>query len=285
MTMCARGVSGAGTGADEQDPTGVPVALRRERMLAFLVERGFARVGDLSGEFGVSEVTVRSDLAALERDQGVRRVRGGAMPRAAAGLRELSVEESQQSSAGEKRAIAQRVSALVEPGMSVILDVGSTCLAVARAIVDRDDLYDVIVITNGLTIALELENAIPRVQVIVTGGTLRPLQHSLVAPLAATMFDHVRADLAILGCNGVDAEAGVTNMNLPEAELKHTMLHAASRAVVVADGAKAGQVHPGRIAGLGAFESVYLGASAAAEAVKAIRAAGAEIVLVPAAQD
>jgi DeoR family transcriptional regulator, aga operon transcriptional repressor len=255
--------------------------IRRQRMLSLIADRGFVRVGELSETFGVSDVTVRGDLSVLEGTQGVRRVHGGAMPRVTGPLHELSFEEALESLAEEKRAIARRASALVEPGMSVIVDVGSTGMAVARELVRREDLYDVTVITNGLTIALELENAVPRMQVIVTGGTLRPLQHSLVAPLATVMFERVHADLAFIGCNGVDAASGITNINLPEAELKRDMVRAAARAVVVADGSKAGRVHLGRIGALGDFETVFLGASAPKPAVAALRkAGGAEIVVV-----
>jgi DeoR family transcriptional regulator of aga operon len=92
------------------------------------------------------------------------------------------------------------------------------------------------------------------------------------------MFAHVHADLAFIGCNGVDAHAGVTNINLPEAELKREMVQASARAVVLADGSKAGQVHLGRIGELADFEAVYLGASADARALRALRAAHARVV-------
>ncbi|HWD61177.1 MAG TPA: DeoR/GlpR family DNA-binding transcription regulator [Humibacter sp.] len=252
----------------------LPGEIRRQRMLVLLADRGFVRVNELSEAFGVSEVTVRGDLTQLEEAQNIRRVRGGAVPRGAVGFHEHPMEESLRNSAEEKRGIARAVAATVGPGMSLLLDVGSTCLAVALELVARDDLYDVTVMTNGLTIALELEHAIPRLQVIVTGGTLRPLQHSLVAPFATEVLQRVHADLAILGCNGLDAVTGVTNINLPEAELKRAMLRASDRTVVVADGSKAGQVHLGRVGALQEFDTVYLGASADADAVQRLRAKG-----------
>lgn len=263
----------------------LPGEIRRQRMLVLLADRGFVRVNELSEAFGVSEVTVRGDLAQLEAAQNIRRVRGGAVPRGSVGFREHPMEESLRNSAEEKREIARAAAATVGPGMSVLLDVGSTCLAVALELVAREDLYDVTVMTNGLTIALELEHAIPRLQVIVTGGTLRPLQHSLVAPFATEVLQRVHADLAILGCNGVDAVTGVTNLNLPEAELKRAMLQASDRTVVVADGSKAGQVHLGRVGALQEFDTVYLGASADADAVQRLRAKGTvDIELIDAAR-
>lgn len=258
--------------------THLPASVRRRRMLDLIGEQGFARVSELSDAFGVSGVTVRSDLDALDRYQAIRRVHGGAVLRGPA-AREASFEESLEASAGEKRQIARAAAALVQPGSSVLLDVGSTTAAIARALVAREELENLTVITNGLTIALELERAIPRFQVIVTGGTLRPLQHSLVDPLAAVLLARVTADIAFVGCNGVHAEWGVTNVNLPEAELKRVMVQSAQRAVVVADGSKVGATHVGRIAELAEVDALVTGASAAAHEVARLRAAGLAVTV------
>ncbi|MEV8212625.1 DeoR/GlpR family DNA-binding transcription regulator [Leifsonia sp. NPDC077715] len=256
----------------------LPAALRRERMLELIGRAGFARVSDLSEAFQVSDVTVRSDLDALDREQIIRRVHGGAVLRAA-GAREPSFEEALESSADEKRRIGQAAAAMVVPGSSVLLDVGTTTAAIARALVERDDLDDVTVITNGLTIALELERAIPRFEVVVTGGTLRPLQHSLVEPLAAVLLERVHADVAFIGCTGVHPTGGITNVNLPEADLKRVMVGSAEQAVVVADGSKLGRTHLGRIAGLADVSELITGPSAEDDEVTALREAGLPVVV------
>ena len=72
-------------------------------------------------------------------------------------------------------------------------------------------------------------------RVLVTGGMVRPLQHSLVNPFGALMLEQISAHIAFIGCNGVDAERGVTNLNFAEAEVKRAMIHAAREVVVVAD--------------------------------------------------
>jgi DeoR family transcriptional regulator of aga operon len=194
-------------------------------------------------------------------------------------MREPSFEEALESSADEKGSIALAAAASVESGSSVILDVGTTTTAIARALVERTDLDDVTVITNGLTIALELERAIPRFEVIVTGGTLRPLQHSLVEPLASVLLDRMHADVAFVGCTGVHPAGGITNVNLPEADLKRVMVGAATRAIVVADGSKVGRTHLGRIASLDEVDGLITGASAPDDAVDALRAAGLTVVV------
>lgn len=259
----------------------LPASLRRERMLELIGRAGFVRVGDLSAAFQVSDVTIRSDLDHLDEQQSIRRVHGGAVLRTD-GMREASFEEALQTSADEKRRIAAAAAAMVVSGSSVLLDVGTTTAAIALAIVDRverDELTDVTVITNGLTIALSLERVIPRIQVVVTGGTLRPLQHSLVEPLASALLDRMHADLAFIGCTGVHPLGGITNVNLPEADLKRVMVGAAGRAVVVADGSKLGRTHLGRIADVTEVGELITGESAPAAEVDALRAAGLAVVV------
>ena len=164
---------------------------RRARMLAVIQEQAFARVSDLSDRFGISEVTVRNDLAALAERGRIHRVRGGAIPRAALG-HERPFEESVTSHALEKLAIGRaRGGSDRATASAVMIDVGTTAAAAAAPLVARTELRDVVVFTNGLKTALELEHAVPRITVVVLGGTLRPLQHSLVDPLATLMLDQV----------------------------------------------------------------------------------------------
>ncbi|MDT0269096.1 DeoR/GlpR family DNA-binding transcription regulator [Streptomyces sp. DSM 44915] len=265
---------------------GVPAEERRQRIAATVEERGFVHVGDLAETFGISRVTVRTDLGILEKQGRLHRVRGGALARnrgggmpasRAAGAFESSFEEAVGAAGAEKAAIGRLAAGLVGPGESVILDAGTTTLAVARALVERADLHDVVLFTNGLAIARELEPAIPRFTVVVTGGTLRPLQHSLVNPLGAGILEQVNADTVFLGCNGVHPRRGLTNLNLPEAELKQAMLRSSARCVVVADGSKLGRVELAPICGINKVDTLVTGASADRRAVQDCRDAGLEI--------
>lgn len=245
----------------------------RRRLLARLVaERGFVRVADASLELGVSEVTVRGDLTALEAAGSVVRVHGGAMPVATGA--EASLESSLDRDAAAKRAIGEAAARLVAPGDAVYVDAGSTSMALAHALVERHDLRDVTVVTSGLTIALALEAAGPRFTIVVTGGTLRPLQHSLVSPFAIPMLDALRLDTAFIGCNGVHAQHGVTNVNLPEAEIKTRVLGRAQRGVILADGSKIGATEVAVIAGVGAFDTLVTAGDAPADALADLRSTG-----------
>jgi DeoR family transcriptional regulator of aga operon len=205
---------------------------------------------------------------------------GTAAPDAADGSApEPTFEQALILEAESKRAIGEAAAALVSSGQSVILDVGSTALAVAEALVRRTDLVDVAVITNGLSIALALEAAIPRFTVVVTGGTLRPLQHSLVNPSASLFLESVHVDIAFIGCNGIDPVRGVTNINYPEAEVKRRMVQSSSRRVLIADGSKLGQAHLGVIGACGDFQQLVTGGVVDAGVADELRAAGLEVLV------
>ena len=259
----------------------VNAALRRDRMLAVIRERDFVRVGELSERFGISEVTVRSDLDALAGRGEVHRIRGGAIPRTLPD-KERPFEESETSFAEEKVAIGRAAAEMIREGESLLVDVGTTTAAAARALAARTDLENVVVFTNGLKTALELEPAHPRVTVVLTGGTLRPLQHSLVEPLAGLILEQIAVKTLLLGCNGVDADGGVTNINLPEAEVKKRMIAAARRRVVLADSSKIGTVALARLCPIEEVDLVITGAGADPAAVDALRERGCDVRLVDA---
>ena len=251
---------------------------RRGRMLALIRERQFIPVAELSGRFGISEVTVRSDLAALAADGHIHRIRGGAIPRVEL-AQEMPYEESVTSHAEEKGAIGRAAAELIRPGESVVLDVGTTVVAAARALVAREDLRDVVVFTNGLKTALELEAAIPRLTVVVSGGTLRRLQHSLVEPMATKILAEIAPSVAFLGCSGVHPEGGITNVNLPEAQVKQQIIRSARRTVVLADGSKIGRIELAQLCAVDEIDMVITGESASPQVVAALRERGCEVVI------
>ena len=243
---------------------------RRDRILALLRQNGQVRVADLAKPLGVSQVTVRADLEALEREGRLRRLRGGAVLWETRRF-ELPLEVTRTLHAKEKEAIGKRAAALVRDGDVVILDVGSTTTEMAKAL--SPGLKDVVVITSALNIALLLEGH-PGISVIVTGGRLRPLQHSLVNPFGTLLLEELNADKAFLGCNGVHPERGFTNTNLEEAEIKKAMVRAAREVYFLADHSKLLQVATAKIAPLSAAKALITDRKAEKEVLEALEKAG-----------
>lgn len=219
-------------------PVALKAALRHDTIRRAMEVDGRVSIADLKDRLGVSEVTIRDDLKYLERRKVLTRVRGGAVA-ARNGAVERPLEETSTTNRTEKLAIGAHAASMITSGQTVIVDVGSTTTELAKAL--SPNLTRVVVITNGLNIALLLES-LPGVSVIVTGGTLRPLQHSLVAPMATLVLDQLKADIAFLGCNGVDPTRGFTNSNIAEAEIKQAMVNSAAKTVFLADHDKIGKV-------------------------------------------
>lgn len=263
------------------EPAGAPPLNRRhEQILELLGRKGVVEVAQLAEALGVSAVTIRSDLDALERRLLLRRIRGGAMAVQPARF-ERPLDLPSQSFAAEKERIGAMAARMVRDGDTVILDAGTTALAMAFAL--PADLRDVVVITSSLDIAIALEMH-PGATVMVTGGTLKkngrtPRSRSLVAPFGTLLLGHINADCAYLCCAGIDAERGFTNAHFEEAEMKRAMIAAARRVVMLGDHGKIGHVAGARIAAIAEVSALVTDGGAAPADVQALEAAGLAVLL------
>jgi len=208
---------------------------RREQILAYLSAHDRSSVSDLSEILGVSEVTVRKDLDQLEAQGVLTRVHGGAVV-SGRGRLELYFAAREQEHLEEKRRIAQAAAALIQSGQRIFLDASTTALQVARLIKDREDL---IVVTNGLYTALEL-NFCEGITTIVVGGTMRRRSSSLVGSLNINSLQRLRVDIGLFGARGVTARDGLMEADLDEAQLKQQMVSAAALVVGIVDSSKFG---------------------------------------------
>ncbi|MDX6744193.1 DeoR/GlpR family DNA-binding transcription regulator [Actinocorallia sp. A-T 12471] len=245
-----------------------------------LIEQQVVRTGEvqfsvLAEEFGVSEMTVRRDIDTLERQGVVRRVSGGAIPVSAAAF-EPSYGLRNDLAAASKDHIATAMAGLLRPGETVVLDSGSTVARVAHAIRGRG--LGLTVITPSLPVATALADE-PGTHVILTGGTVRPGELSLVGHDAERAFERFNCDTFVIGVAGVDADKGLTEYHPGEASVKRAALAASSRLLVGADAAKLGRVHLVNIAPITAVGVLVTDAAPDHPTVEAARAAGAEVVL------
>jgi len=211
------------------------VSERRELLLERLRRDGKLIARDLASELGISEDSVRRDLRDLAAAGLCQRVYGGAVPfsRALADYAARGAVEPES-----KRRVADHAVALIRPGGRVILDGGTTTLAVARAL--PADL-EATVITHSPTIAAALVPH-PSVEILLLGG--RIYKHSAVACGAATVeaAAAVTADLFLLGVTGVHAEHGLTTGDPEEAAMKRALSARAAETFVLASAEKLGAV-------------------------------------------
>jgi DeoR/GlpR family transcriptional regulator of sugar metabolism len=246
---------------------------RRQAVLRRLTTRGEVGFADLAEEFGVSEMTIRRDLESLEADGLARRVRGGAISVVSSSYEPpFAVRATTASEA--KTAIGVTAAGLVNDGDTVIVDVGTTTMELARALHGRRGLT---VVTASLPIAVELGND-PDVRVLVTGGQVRSGELSLAGGMAEDAFGALNCDLAFIGVAGVCATPGLTEYNPDDARVKRAAIAAARRSVVLADSSKLGRVAFATVAPLSAVDAVVTDAPAVHQAVSELVAAGAEVI-------
>jgi DeoR/GlpR family transcriptional regulator of sugar metabolism len=209
---------------------------RRQALIDVMQREGEIQVRELAENLGCSEMTIRRDLDALERDGAVRRVHGGAVrvnlrssepPYA---LRALEAVDA-------KRRIGRETAGLIADGESVILDSGTTAMEVARAVHGRP----ITVLSLGLRGLMELAED-HAVRLIAAGGDVRPGELSLSGELAETAFERLRFDTFILGCCGIDAREGVTTHLPADARVQRAAIRSARRTIVIGDQSKLGLV-------------------------------------------
>jgi DeoR/GlpR family transcriptional regulator of sugar metabolism len=209
---------------------------RQEHIVRIVEEHGRARVNDLATTFGVSAVTIRKDLIALETDHRLIRAHGGAIA-VGRSRPELAFEIRERLQADEKARIGAAGAALVQDGESIVMDASTTALSVARHLKARTGWSALTVITNGLRIASDLAGQ-PGITVLMLGGRVRWEALSVVGQLGDGLFRRVNVQKAFLGAAGFTPESGLADATEEEAQIKRSMVGAAREVIAIVDHTK-----------------------------------------------
>jgi DeoR/GlpR family transcriptional regulator of sugar metabolism len=242
-------------------------------ILDLVEQEGGVSIADLAGHLGVSEMTVRRDLERLERTGALRRVRGRAV-KGASGSYEPPFAVRTERQAAEKQLIAREVAGLLADRETVILDGGSTGVAIARELVDRE----LTVCTPSLRVADVLRDA-PNIRLMLTGGIMRRGEGSLVGPSAAATLEEHRFDTYVMAVSGIDPEHGCTEWNVDDAVVKRVALRVSARCIVAADASKFGFTAFARICGVDALSTVVSDASLDEDYRQRFAAAGVTVLI------
>jgi DeoR/GlpR family transcriptional regulator of sugar metabolism len=248
-----------------------------ERVLELLETREAVTVAELSRTFGVSEVTVRNDLAILAREGLVARVRGGARP-LQRGQSEVAFDVRLRVQQDEKRAIARAAAAMVGDGEAVALDSSTTALFIALELRDKKEL---VVVTNGLRIASALADA-PGVSVIVPGGVLRLAAMSLVGDFASSVLRNTRISKGFFGARGISLDRGLMDLNPDEVRIKREMADACERVIGIFDHTKWRQTALLSFVPTDQVDAIVTDGGAPEDLLETWRARGVEVVAAPA---
>lgn len=252
------------------------LSVERHQAILDLVEKNdTVQVAELVERFAVSEMTIRRDLDMLQRQGLLRRVHGGAVSNRGRSYEPPYLLRSNERT-HEKTRIGRAAAALIKKGDSVMLDVGTTTLEVARHLHDHQDLT---IITPCFPIATLLAEH-PGIRLILTGGILRQGERSLVGHLAARAVQDFYVDKLFLGAGAVDLDAGFTEFNLEDALVKQAMLCRAKEITALVDSSKFGQIAFTAIAPLQAVHRIITDSGLASQAAQKIRDLGIELIQV-----
>ncbi|MEU8780210.1 DeoR/GlpR family DNA-binding transcription regulator [Streptomyces sp. NPDC048637] len=230
-------------------------------------EAGQLSVAELAGLTGASEMTIRRDLELLSGQGVLERYRGGARSLLLRGEEPpftLRVQEGLEA----KRRLAAEVAELIADGESVVIDSGTTCLEVARALVHRR--------LTVMPLSLHAANALtgaPHLQLLLPGGAPRPVELALTGPLAEASLGALRFDTAVLGCCGLNTANGLTAYDLADAAVKRASIASAHRVIAVAEAAKFTRTALAHVTGVSTLDAVVTEESAPAEELDALAAA------------
>lgn len=249
---------------------------RRRAIRGLLQEEPHVKVAELARRFGVSSVTVRSDLTALDDIGALVRVHGGALPRSES--EELPIDIKQNFHRTEKARIAAAALEHIQDGQTIILDSGTTTAELARLI--RGLKFESLnVITNALNIAVLLASA-SFINLIIPGGMLRRRSWSLAGPPAENAIKDLQADLLFLGVDSLDPDVGLMTPHVLEAQLNAQMIRIAQRVIAVTDSSKLLRRNLSVISHVDQVDLLITDSGADARVIKSIRARGVEVKLV-----
>ena len=204
--------------------------------MAMVHEVGKVKVIDLSVEFGVSEVSIRKDLEALEAEGHLKRVHGGAVA-----LNKLYVNmdlgERYKTNASAKKHLAELAAEFIDDNDTIFMNAGTTLTYVLRAIKGKKNVS---IVTNSIQNATEASSH-STFNIILLGGDVDTKYQFTYGSDAEKQLKNYHATKCILSVDGVSEDAGLTLYYANEASLARQMIASASNVIVVADGSKIGR--------------------------------------------
>ena len=206
---------------------------RERTILDRLSTAGSVTVAALAQDLGLSEVTIRGDLKALEAKGWLNRTRGGAAP-----VMHRDILERQRERQEQKNAVARAAAALVRDGDVIMIEAGTTTALVARYLTGKRDIH----IVSNSTLVFSYARMNPNLQITMTGGEFRRPTESLVGPIALSTIARLNVRLAFVGTDGFTLERGITTHLMEGAEIVKAMKAHAQTTVLVADSSKYGKI-------------------------------------------
>lgn len=205
---------------------------RKSVILETLMEDNSVAVSDLSKRLKVTPVTVRADLAALEKEGLLVRTHGGALPG-----HHPKILERMLAGSEFKEDMARAAAGMIEDGDTVIITAGTTVALIAKYLLGRRDVH---IVTNN-TLLLVHARTNPQLRVTMIGGEFRSAEEGLVGPMALAALDQFHVSKAFIGIDGASLKQGFTAHFLESAVLVRRMAEQADQVIAIAHSGKFGK--------------------------------------------
>ncbi|HEY59528.1 MAG TPA: DeoR/GlpR transcriptional regulator [Anaerolineae bacterium] len=252
----------------------MPINKRLKNILEILENEEGSRVADLSRQLNVSEATIRRDLHALEVENKIKRVHGGAILTERSPF-EPPIHKRIRQYEREKQAIGRETATLIANGETVFLGSGTTTLEVAKHLNNRENLS---LITNSLLVAQLLATS-GFINLIFLGGFLRSSELSFIGHITEQAISEVRVDKIVIGIPAIDVKVGLTNDYLPEVRTDRAILSMSDKLIVVADHTKFGKIASAYLAPITRITTLVTDKQTDSDTLDRIRAEGIEVII------
>jgi DeoR/GlpR family transcriptional regulator of sugar metabolism len=219
-------------------------------ILESLMTEGHVETSTLTQTLGVSEMTIRRDLMRLESDGALRRVRGGAT-RTLNGSYEPPFAVRTRLRAAQKEAIARAVVSHILDGETIVLDGGTTAIAIAEQLLTK---LTTVCPLSLRAAAILIDSGTARV--LAPGGFLRPDEHTFIGNEAVEAISNHQFDTFIMTASGISTHAGYTEWNEDDAAVKRAALASSARCIVACDSSKFGQAAFARVGAIAEAELI-----------------------------
>lgn len=247
---------------------------RRSIIAELVTEQGSVTAEDLGSRFTVSHMTIYRDLKVLETQNKLRFVRGGAVRSDPETVNEPLYFSKRRVHKKQKELIAAYAAKhFISDGDFVILEAGTTVSAMVKHLRHKN----LTVMTNGLETVNEAASLLPDLTVICCGGILRDVSHTFVGPQAEQFFREVRGKTLFLGASGLTLDAGITDPNPLEIQVKRAMAAGVDRVVLLLDSSKFGQRSFSLLVSLEQVHTLVTDANAPEADVASLRALGMDV--------
>ncbi len=242
---------------------------RRHAILALLDEQGEVSVDELAKAFATSEVTIRKDLTALEKNGLLLRRYGGAVP-----MPQELIGEGNQPVSSYKLAIARAAVGCIREHARIIIDSGSTTAAMIPELGRKPGL---VVMTNSLNVANALRELEHEPVLLMTGGTWDPHSESFQGQVAEQVLRSYDFDQLFIGADGIDLQRGTTTFN-ELLGLSRVMAEVAREVIVMAESDKVGRRIPNLELPWSSIHTLVTDERLSAEAREQIAARGIKLI-------